>query len=128
MASTVEKSTCSYLPYTPSPLPSQCVSPPTFGMVSPPLLKDAKRLKLRELTILKQKAKRALKYQSSSSRSRSLTPVTHGSEVSPSPDRMLSPLSPVSPLFVPKHTDEGCSSSSEPVSSVPVPSAEGRHF
>jgi len=83
-------------------------------------LKSVKRAKSRELVILQQKETRANRYRYSRS-SRSVTPVSTpdlvSSPVSPllttSPASSLREVSPSSPLFVPKHTDEGCTSFEE---------------
>ena len=83
-------------------------------------LKSLKRAKSRELVILQQKETRANRYRCSLS-SRSVTPVSTpdvaSSPVSPlmmtSPASSFREASPNSPLFVPKHTDGGCTSFQE---------------
>lgn len=80
-------------------------------------LKSLKRAKSMELVILQQKETRANRYRCSRS-SKSVTPVSTpdvaSSPVSPlmmtSPASSFREASPNSPLFVPKHTDGGCTS------------------
>ena len=83
-------------------------------------LKTSRRAKSRELAILQQKEARANLYRHSRS-SRSVTPVsTPSSPVSPlvttSPASSLREASPSSPLFLPKHSDGGCTSYQESAS------------
>ena len=82
-------------------------------------LKSAKREKCRELVQLEAKEKRAKRYRSLRSTSGPASDQASSIPLSPTPplSRTATPSSPLSPLFIPNHTEKGCTSYAEPVQS-----------
>ena len=82
-------------------------------------LKSAKREKCRELVQLEAKEKRAKRYRSLRSTSGPASDQASSIPLSPTPplSRTPTPSSPLSPLFIPNHTEKGCTSYAEPVQS-----------
>ena len=86
-------------------------------------LKASRREKCRELVQLEAKDKRAKRYRALCSKRQSCTTITDcTSSLVPTPSASSrtptpTPASPLgtSPLFIPKHTDMGCTSYAEPV-------------